>query len=66
MALLTPAELLEQIETAITAILSGSQSYTIADRQWTRADIKELRAWRTDLLGEIQAATGTRRTVAEF
>ena len=66
MALLTPAELLEQVETAITAILTGSQSYTIADRSWTRADIGELRAWRRDLLSEAQADTGTRRTVAEF
>lgn len=66
MALLTPAELLENVETAITAILTGAQSYTIGTRSYTRADIKTLRDWRRDLKNEITSADGVRRTVAEL
>lgn len=66
MALLTPAELLELIETAITAILTGAQSYQIGDRAYKRGDLETLRNWRSDLKNEITSAEGIRRTVAEL
>ena len=34
----TPAELLEQVNKAITTVLVGGQSYRIGSRQLTRAD----------------------------
>ena len=53
----TPAELLAQVDVAITKILAGGQSYKIGSRQLTRADLKELYAIRRDL--QAQAAAGT-------
>lgn len=35
----TPAELLEQVNKAITTVLVGGQSYRIGSRQLTRADL---------------------------
>jgi len=42
MAVLTYTEQLEQIDTAITAILTGAQSYSIGSRSKTNADLKTL------------------------
>lgn len=49
-------ELLPQVNTAISKILLGGQSYQIGSRKLTRADLKELYAIRRDL--EAQAAAG--------
>jgi len=50
----TKAEL-EQIDTAITMILSGSQSYRIGSRSLTRADLATLYK-RKDKLEDLIAA----------
>ena len=50
-----PAEMLEQINAAITAVLSGGQSYKIGSRSLTRADLSTLQAMRAELEGEITA-----------
>lgn len=50
-------ELLPQVNTAISKILLGGQSYQIGSRKLTRADLKELYAIRRDL--EAQVAAGT-------
>jgi len=42
MAVLTYAEKLEQVNTAITAILTGAQAYSIGSRSKTNADLKTL------------------------
>lgn len=47
--------MLEQVNTAISTILVGGQSYKIGSRQLTRADLKELYAIRNDL--QAQAAS---------
>jgi len=62
---LTNAELLELIETAIAAILSGSQSYTIEGFSYTRANLADLRTWRDDIKNRIEQEGGRRR-LAEF
>lgn len=50
-------DLLTEVNTAISKILVGGQSYKIGSRQLTRADLKELYAIRNDL--QAQAAAGT-------
>lgn len=50
-------DLLTQVNTAISKILLGGQSYQIGSRKLTRADLKELYAIRNDL--QAQAAAGT-------
>ena len=50
-----PAEMLEQINAAITAVLSGGQSYKIGSRSLTRADLSTLQAMRADLEAQITA-----------
>ena len=50
-----PEEMLEQINTAITAVLSGGQSYKIGSRQLTRADLATLQAMRAELEAQICA-----------
>jgi hypothetical protein len=42
MAVLTYTEQLEQIDTAITAILTGAQSYSIGNRSKTSGDLRTL------------------------
>ena len=51
-----PAEMLEQINAAITAVLSGGQSYKIGSRSLTRADLSTLQAMRAEL--EAQSTAG--------
>lgn len=51
----TPAEMLEQINAAITAVLSGGQSYKIGSRSLTRADLSTLQAMRAELEAQITA-----------
>ena len=43
-----PAELLEQVNKAIAAVLVGGQSYKIGSRSLTRADLSMLKAMRDD------------------
>ncbi len=56
-AKISAAEMLTQVNAAITSILVGGQSYKIGSRQLTRADLTELYAIQTDL--QAQVATGT-------
>ena len=50
-----PAEMLEQINAAIAAVLSGGQSYKIGSRSLTRADLSTLQAMRAELEAQITA-----------
>ena len=50
-----PAEMLEQNNAAITAVLSGGQSYKIGSRSLTRADLSTLQAMRAELEAQITA-----------
>ena len=52
-----PAELLEQVNKAITTVLVGGQSYRIGSRQLTRADLAQLKAIRDDLEAQIDSGT---------
>lgn len=52
-----PAEMLEQVNKAIAAVLVGGQSYKIGSRSLTRADLSMLKSMRDDL--EDQVAAGT-------
>ena len=52
----TPAELLEQVNKAITTVLVGGQSYRIGSRQLTRADLAMLKT-----SGRPGGTTGGRR-----
>ncbi len=49
----SPAELLEQVNTAITTVLAGGQSYKIGSRSLTRADLAMLKAMRDDLEAQL-------------
>ena len=53
----TPAELLEQVNKAITTVLVGGQSYKIGSRSLTRADLAQLKAIRDDLEAQIDSGT---------
>jgi hypothetical protein len=44
---------LAEVNAAISAVLSGAQSYTIGSRSLTRANLAELRNMRAELLEEI-------------
>lgn len=52
----TPLEKLEDVNTAIDAILSGGQSYKIGSRQLTRANLAELFAMRKEYEAELASA----------
>ena len=52
MALLTLGEQLQEVQTAITAVMSG-QSYTIAGRSMSKANLNELTMRETTLLDRI-------------
>ena len=51
-----PAELLEQVNAAISTVLAGGQSYKIGSRAMTRADLAMLKAMRDDLEAQLSAA----------
>lgn len=53
---MTDKEMLEQVNSAISAIAVGGQSYTIGSRSLTRANLAELRATKADLEARIAAA----------
>ena len=52
-----PAEMLEQVNKAIAAVLVGGQSYKIGSRSLTRADLSQLKAIRDDLEAQIDSGT---------
>lgn len=47
------AEMLEQVNTAITTVLAGGQSYKIGSRSLTRADLAMLKSMRDDLEAQL-------------
>ena len=51
------AEMLEQVNSAISAVLAGGQSYKIGSRSLTRADLSMLKAMRDDLEAQVVAGT---------
>lgn len=66
---LKPAEMLEQVNAAISAVLVGGQSYKIGSRSLTRADLSMLKAMRDDLEAQIsgdQSANLLGNTVVAF
>ncbi len=50
MAVKTYTEQLEEVQTAITKVLTKGQAYTVEGRQLTRADLKELYAQEKRLM----------------
>lgn len=61
----TPQELLTQTEAAITACLSA-QSYSIAGRQKSMAQLAELRSLRRELIEEIAAEADSGGSMASL
>ena len=57
MAIKTYTEQLEEVQTAISAILGGAQSYAIGNRSLTRANLKELYAQEERLLKLVARET---------
>lgn len=53
----TASELLAQVETAISNCLTA-QSYSVAGRQKTMAQLRELREFRKELVDEISNGSG--------
>lgn len=51
------AEMLEQVNNAISAVLAGGQSYKIGSRQLTRADLAQLKAMREELEAQIDSGS---------
>ena len=45
--------LLAQVRTAIQSVLSSGQEYKIGEREFTRADLSELREWETRLKFQV-------------
>lgn len=52
---MTAAEKLEEVNTAITKVLGGGQSYQMGSRKLTRADLGVLREMRKELQAEVAA-----------
>ena len=52
---ITAAEMLQQVNEAITNVLVGGQSYQIGSRKLTRADLSMLRTLKKELLAEVSA-----------
>ena len=50
-----PKDLLEQVNTAITTVLVGGQSYKIGSRSLTRADLALLRSMKSDREAQVAA-----------
>lgn len=49
----TTAEMLKQVNTAITTVLCGGQSYRLGSRSLTRADLAMLKSMRDDLEAQL-------------
>ena len=52
---ITAAEMLQQVNEAITNVLVGGQSYQIGSRKLTRADLSMLRTLKKELQAEVCA-----------
>lgn len=52
---ITAAEMLQQVNEAITNVLVGGQSYQIGSRKLTRADLSMLRTLKKELRAEVSA-----------
>lgn len=50
---ITAAEMLQQVNEAITNVLVGGQSYQIGSRKLTRADLSMLRTLKKELQAEV-------------
>jgi len=70
MAIKTATEQLEEVQTAITAILEGAQSHSISGRAMTMADLSTLYDMQKNLLPlaqrEADGRTGARVRYVEF
>ena len=51
----TAAEMLQQVNEAITNVLIGGQSYQIGSRRLTRADLSMLQTMKKELQAEVNA-----------
>ena len=52
---ITAAEMLQQVNEAITNVLVGGRSYQIGSRKLTRADLSMLRTLKKELQAEVSA-----------
>lgn len=52
-------ELLKQVNTAISTVLIGGQSYQIGSRKLTRADLSLLRTMQKELQAEVNTETSS-------
>ena len=55
----TAAEMLNEVDKAIYAILIGGQEYKIGSKRLTRADIKQLYKMKNDLMGQVASENST-------
>ena len=63
MAVKTTQQQLEEVQAAITALLTGAQSYTIDGRTITKANLKDLHAREEVLLSRYNAESGNRPVI---
>lgn len=56
---ITAAEMLQQVNEAITNVLIGGQSYQIGSRRLTRADLSMLQTMKKELQAEVNAEGNT-------
>ncbi|MBN1869387.1 MAG: hypothetical protein JW847_02270 [Candidatus Omnitrophica bacterium] len=61
----TKQEMLDNVETAINALVGGAESYSIGGRTMKYRQIDELRRWREQLKREITSG-GDNTTYAKF
>jgi hypothetical protein len=61
MAILTTLEQLEEVQAAISAIMTTGQSYSIDGQSFTRADLDKLTIRETMLLKRYAAETSANR-----
>ena len=52
---MTAAEMLHQVNEAITKVLIGGQSYQIGSRKLTRADLSMLQTMKKELQAEVNS-----------
>lgn len=68
MSVPTKQEMLDAVNTAIQAIMTGGavQSYTISGRNMQRMSLSELTKWREQLQNEISISQGPADNLAGF
>jgi len=64
MAIKTTLEQIEEVQTAISALMTGAQSYTIGDMTVTRANLRSLQEREDYLLRRYRQEQGTRPVVS--